>query len=243
VSPSSEPDEAGPDFAVAAEQRRREGDATAAVALAEQGLARLPNSAQGRVALALALLDAGEPARAKQELERLLESRGVRAPDAPRPAVEPVVPLVQASSTFEDAVADHEIDDAFADAETNPDEMMDANAVVEQTLRGEPLDAIESFDVSEHPTYATQTMAALLEKQGRPAEATALRTSLGDTGPSGDSISLRDGAAAYAGESTPSVAGADAISLEDRRRVATLETWLQNIRRGGHAASQQRGAS
>jgi hypothetical protein len=243
VSPSSEPDEAGRDFAVAAEQRRREGDASAAVALAEQGLTRLPNSAQGRVALALALLDAGEPARAKQELERLLESRGVRTPDAPRPAVESVVPLPQASSTFEDAVADHEIEDAFADAETNPDEMMDANAVVERTLRGEAVDAIEAFDVSEHPTYATQTMASLLEKQGRPAAATALRTSLGDTGAPGDSTPGRDGAAAHAGESAQSVAGADATSLERRRRIATLETWLHNIQRGGHAASQQRGAS
>lgn len=242
MSPSSEPDESGRDFAVAAEQRRREGDAGAAVALAEQGLARLPNSAQGRVALALALLDAGEPARAKQELERLLESRGVRAPDAPRPAVAPVMPLAQASSTFEDAVADHEIDDAFADAETNPDEMMDANAVVEQTLRGEALDAIESFDVSEHPTYATQTMASLLKKQGRPAEAAALRTSLGGTGTSGDSTAGREGSAAYASESAQSGAGADVSSLERRRRVATLETWLQNIRRGEHALSQQRGA-
>jgi hypothetical protein len=241
VSSSSELDEAGRNFVAEAEQRRRAGDARAAVELAEQGLARLPNSGQGRVALALALLDAGEPARAKLELERLLASRGVRPADGPQPALAPVVPS-HSAPTFEDAVADHEIEDAFADAETNPDEMMNANAVVEQTLRGEAFDAIEPFDVSEHPTYATQTMASLLEKQGRPAAASALRTSLGDT-PSGDSGLGRDGAVAVPVESAQSVATDAGTAALESRQVAALESWLQNIRRCANGAGQQRGAS
>ena len=242
MSPSSELDEAGRDFAAAAEQHRRDSDAHAAITLAEQGLARHPNNGRGRVALALALLDAGEPARAKLELERLLQSGEFPASADGRGAAAavPAAPT-EAAPTFEHAVADHEIEDAFADAETNPDEMMDANTVVEQTLRGEAFDAIEPFDVSEHPTYATRTMASLLEQQGRPAEASALRTSLGEAHVSADSAPGWDGAAGDSGGSTER--GADAAALERRRSLATLESWLRNVRAGSHAASQQRGVS
>ena len=112
------------DFAAEAERRRRAGDAHAALAIAEEGLAADPANHPGRVALALALLDLGDFQRAREQLE-------MAVPGAPE-AASGMMP--SESGSLGDDLGEDELESAFAHAETNPDEMLSANKVVEQTL-------------------------------------------------------------------------------------------------------------
>ena len=106
--------------------------------------------------------------------------------------------------------------------------MMDANKVVEQTLRNEEAHAGAAFDVSEHPTYATNTMAELLASQGSTAQAEALRQALSParsgtpTGPDAPRV-----AEAFSDES----AEMGPRHVARLRVIATLESWLHNVRR------------
>lgn len=211
------------DFAAEAERRRRAGDPQAAVAIAEQGLAEDPANHSGRVALALALMDLGDSQRAREQLEMAVpsapEEAGALLPTEPEPAL--------GGDLGED-----ELEIAFAQAETNPDEMLSANKVVEQTLANEHVEVPEgAFDVTESATYATETMASLLEGQGRTGDAETLRGSFVHSAPG----FLDDGTARTGSDAAPELeleldVGAD---YADRLRiVATLETWLYNLRQG-----------
>ena len=232
-----------PDFVSLAEERRRAGDAHAALALAEEGLEKARGESvdclRTRVALALALLDLGDLPRARTELACGLDTLAI---DPDTPCAEP-----NASSAFGEALGEEEIEYAFEQAESNPDEMMDANKVVEQTLRrDQEAQAGVAFDVSEHPTYATNTMAELLASQGSTVQAEALRNSL-----------LLSQSTRPPGPDAPGVGEAvsgESVGMErdvDRLRVVTtLETWLHNVRRNverdaahkGAAATHSRGA-
>ena len=78
-------------FPLLADSRRRAGHVSEAREIAEAGLQRRPASAEGRIALALALMDQGELAPARRVLSDAL--LGAEAPGAesepwpPRPAV------------------------------------------------------------------------------------------------------------------------------------------------------------
>ena len=170
-----------------------------------------------RIARALALLDAGEIDLAREELRDALAAPAVLAPP-----FAPIAPIAS-SEEFGDAVEDDELDRAIASAETNPDEMLSANTVVAKTLAShDAVESDESFDFSEHPTYATRTMAALLEGQGRTRDADRVRARL----PVTHGI---DEVRFAAIDAMPSFGAGDAERL---RIVATLESWLHNIRRG-----------
>ena len=207
----------GADFAADAERHRRRGDAHAAVELAEAGLTHSPQSERGHIALALALIDLGDLPRARAELARALEAA---APAA-----------VPAAEGFADDLADAELDSAFAAAETNPDEMMDANRVVERTLEqhADPDGIDPDFDLVRRPTYATQTMANLLAGQGRAAEADALRASLAGAAPSAESHEGWERA------------GVGPDHAERLRVLTTLESWLHNLKRNAERDSRLRG--
>jgi hypothetical protein len=213
VTSSRTPDAPHSDFVADAERSRRRGDAHAALDIAEAGLATSPADERGRIALALALIDLGDLPRAREELARALEGAA--------PA---------AAAGFAGDLAEDELDTAFAAAETNPDEMMDANRVVERTLEQHAdLDGAEGdFDLAGHPTYATETMASLLAGQGREAEADALRASLAR------SVAPSEGAA----RSDESGVGPD--HAEQLRIVTTLEGWLHNLRRNAERDSRVR---
>ena len=232
------------DFAAEAERRRRAGDAHAALAIAEEGLAADPANHPGRVALALALLDLGDFQRAREQLE-------MAVPGAPE-AASGMMP--SESGSLGDDLGEDELESAFAHAETNPDEMLSANKVVEQTLAHEHVEVPEvAFDVTESPTYATETMASLLEGQGRVGDAETLRESFVHSEPG---FLEDDYAGAAAGsdvgpgpdfefDASPMTA-AEGIGLDvgadhaDRVRiVATLESWLYNLRQGGAHESRE----
>lgn len=219
------------DFAANAEQLRLNGDAHAAARVAEAGLARAPEDLHGRIALALARIDLGDVLQARDELAAVL------APLCAAP-----VPSARDDFGLQDGVGDDELETAFAEAESDPNEMMDANRVVEQTLRAADLDLPEpdasgpefaeaepDFDVSRHPTYATESMAMLLDEQGRHSEAAALRESL--------AARRREQAADPFTDPGPDPAnawGASGLGPDHARQlqvVATLEGWLYNLRR------------
>jgi len=188
-------------FPALAEANRRAGRLDEAERVAREGLRRKPEQLAGRVALALALLDLGRAAEARRELERVLAD----VPDHPLARA-----AYGASSELEDSLdelEDRELDGAFASAEPDLDEMVDANELAARALRAADLDAPEGFVPGAASPFATRTVAELLEQQGHGAEAAALLRTL----------------------SHPEDGGPDA---DERERVlATLERWLDNLRR------------
>ena len=225
MTPPFEREDTGTDFASDAEKRRLAGDPQAAFEIAEEGLASAPDDERCRVALTLALLDLGDVSRAREELASTLASTRAE-------------PVESELSEFDSEVADVELDSAFAEAETNPDEMMDANRVVEQTLRDEEAGVAEaSFDVTEHPTFATRTMADLLESQGAADQADAVRASL-----SSSSSASQDGTVSQEwplelAEFLEFEKDAPNDEADRIRVVTTLESWLYNLRRKPDAAA------
>ena len=153
--------------------------------------------------LAITLLDQGRPAEARTELECLtLDVLAAHGIDVSSPAHE--------------EISESELDKAFAQAETDADQLIDPNRVAEEAVvhvdigadeeLAEGLDALEPGSA-----FATATMAELLEAQGDETSAQRIRAALDP--------------------STP--AAPQKASQEDLRReqlVATLEGWLTNLR-------------
>lgn len=141
---------------------------------------------------------------------------------------------------------DDELEHAFAEAETNPEEMLDATAVVRATLEREGLGDFEADDAAAPDAgfapdtgspFATGTMAQLLERQGHAEGARVIRDALGGSraGGSGTAVASRapggmDAAEAEAATRPRASAGGD--EARRSRILATLETWLANVRRG-----------
>ena len=215
-------DPAAPAFAALAEANRRAGRLEEAERVAREGLLRRPELVSGRVALALALLDLGRIEEARSELERTLEE----VPDHPLA----LDTYARAGGTALEALADDEIEGAFAEAETSVGEMVDANHVAAEALRSAdldepegvfptelegvfPTDAEGSFPADSASPFATRTVAGLLERQGHPAEAAALR----------EELSRRDAPAGRLSAPLP--------EAQRERVIATLERWLENLRR------------
>ncbi len=239
------------DFAADAEQLRLNGNAVAAIEVAEAGLVRTPDDLKGRIALALARIDLGDVLQARDELAAVLApSRATPRPTSAA-ALEARAPVDSAAGfDLDGEVEDDELETAFALAESDPDEMMDANRVVEQTLRAAELDAPEAdFDLTSHPTYATESMAMLLDEQGRRAEAAALREVLAERRNTQASPSLEEPDLELASDSDLAPAwGAAGLGPDHARQlhvVATLEGWLHNLKRNGNknTRAQGRGAA
>ncbi len=185
--------ESDPSAAVAlAELHRRAGDAERAETLARRGLADATASDAARAVLGLVLLDRGRVEEARREFAELaagwLGAQGI--------------------DTAGGELTDQELESAFAGAETERDQVIDADCVAHDAIR--ETDGGLGEELAELPsdTFTTQTMANLLERQGDAAGASRIRAAL-DIGE----------AVAEAGF--------------DRRRkvIAVLEDWIANLRR------------
>ncbi len=206
-----------PSFPARAEAQRRAGRPDEARRIAEEGLAESPQRLAGRVALALALIDLGEIESAKDELGAVLATEPghpvARAAWTPlqgeaADALPAVVAEGEAAAESPLAALDEaELEDAFAEAEAEPDEMMTANHVAEAALRAVEDGGPEGVRLDEDSPFATETVASLLEEQGDAASAEAIRSTLARRAPQ---------------------APAD---FDRERVVATLERWLDNLRR------------
>lgn len=210
-----EADPGAPAFPALAEANRRAGRTKEAERVAREGLRHSPESVAGRVALALALLDLDQLDDARLELRRVVDN----VPDHPlaSQAFEATGRATDGPAVLSD-IADAELDSAFADAESDRDEMLDANRLAEAAVAAAEQGVPEGVEAatSDSP-FATETMASLLDEQGHSDDARAVRDSLAERAP------------ALQPTDTPRSGGlADEVRL---RVIATLERWLENLRR------------
>jgi tetratricopeptide (TPR) repeat protein len=212
-------------FPALAEANRRAGRAKEAERVAREGLRERPSFVAGRVALSLALLDLGRVDEARTELIQVLEMNPHRARAANplhrfAPLDHSAMDEPEETSGLLGDLADDELENAFQDAEAQPDEMLSANRVAAAAVRDVDGDEPEGvMPIPADSPFATETVAGLLEQQNHRAEAQAMR----------ESLVAPPGSATLAAE--PGVALHD--SMNQRARViATLERWLENLRRG-----------
>ena len=212
-------------FPALAEANRRAGRAKEAERVARDGLRERPTLLAGRVALSLALLDLGRIDEARTELIRVLDTNPFHAPAAD--ALHQVSPLDHPGMDEQEEnpellgdLAEDELENAFQDAEAQPDEMLSANRVVAAAVRDVDQDEPEGvMPFSEDSPFATETVADLLEQQEHRGEAEAVREML-------------EGAATSANPAMDPGAELHDTTNHRARVIATLERWLENLRRG-----------
>jgi len=195
-----------PAFPSLAEAHRRAGRAEQALKVAEEGLRHRPEIVAGRVALCLALLDLGRVDEARGQLERVLQA-------VPQHAlaneVQAALPEASVAADPLGGLDEAELETAFADAEAEPDEMLNANHVAEAALHAIEEGVPEGVLVPRSGApFATETVAGLLEEQGHEEGAQAIRRALAADG--GDAPAMDSGSRA--------------------QLISTLEHWLENLR-------------
>jgi hypothetical protein len=187
------------DFAMLAEGHRRAGLLDQAEDLARCGLAEQPDCAEGALVLALVLIDL----RREEDARRLIADwtehyLGVEVTDDSVSA-----------DTFGAEVSDGELDVAFESAETDRDQVIDADTIAQQAVSEAESDLGDEF-VSPGSSFATRTVADLLAQQGDEQRASQIRkmvkSSVSDT-----EVKKRDRSAL---------------------KIERLERWLINIRGG-----------
>jgi hypothetical protein len=191
-----------------AEAERRAGRPEQARRLAEAGLVEEPYELSGRLVLALACLDLLDVESARRALEPAVAGWSLDAPQPLALGSDQGEPFAVQSDPLAD-LAENELERAFAHAEAEPAEVWTTNRVAEAALRsverGEPEGV--RLDEPDSP-FATETVAHLLERQGDTGRARAIRRAL-----------------------TGEAAGAGLSPDERKRWMATLERWLDNLRR------------
>ena len=195
---------AGSDFAALAEGHRRAGSIREAEQLLRSGLCDQPDCAEAVLVLTLVLLEQERADEARSTLEHWVDSNL---------AVEIASDPVQGEA-FSTGVSDRELDRAFDNAEADPTEMLDADAVAQQAMRETETDFPGEVALP-GSSFATHTVAELLDQQGDARGAARIRAMV---------ESSRDA------EPDDSVA-----KIQDRRSstVDQLERWLVNVRGGG----------
>ena len=158
-----------------------------------------------QAASVLRLMEQGQIDAARSELEQLV-------------AAEPTAPSEPLHFDHE-SVGDDELELAFSQAESDPEQMHDVNRVAERVL--EAAECEEPFEAEAHPVFATQTMAELLEGQGDRVGAAAIRAALHVQAPAADEMLVASEALAADEDSGP----------VGTQTLATLERWLDNVRR------------
>lgn len=204
-----------------AERARRAGDPIEAARIARDALLHGDDAAL-RAALALALLDQGEVEEARHALEMLLEalagddvglhagvSVGVDAAHSSMISDNTLAAATAAALELVGSLDDASFERALEAAETQHELMLDADSVAEQALREIPAELPDELLPSADSPFATRTFADLLERQGHEEEADTLRSSLA---------------------SQPPAPGADGQGPHGGS-LATLERWLENLRR------------
>jgi hypothetical protein len=184
-----------------AERQRREGALAEAERLLRSELGDRPDCVEGALVLALVLLDGNRGEEARAVLERCANA----IPD-------PVTAGgTDTGEIFTDHVSDSELESAFEDAETNPEEMFDADAIAQRAMRETESEFSDEL-VLPSSSFATRTVAELLEKQGDDRGASRIRAIV-------DSSARTEPGAAKS---------------RDRRNqtIEQLERWLTNLREG-----------
>lgn len=209
----------GMDAVARAERARRVGDVARAASMARAAIGGTDDTA-ARVALALTLLDRDEIEEARRALEALLETLLGEGAIDPDPGFASVVQPTGTDPTVAAAAAatlelvgsldDEDFEQAMQQAEAQRELMLDADAVAQQAMREVSAELPDEILPSDGSPFATRTFADLLERQGHETAANSLRSAI-----------TRRGGEAPGGAPEADVA----------RIVATLERWLENLRR------------
>lgn len=225
-------DPGAPSFPALAEAWRRAGDAERAARVAREGLRRRPDLVAGRVALGLALLDLGRADEARTELELALDA----VPDQVLAAValeraaahgQPVPsppPDSEDLGAFCEGLGEDldagEIERAVDAARPESEAMLDATDLAHSALRASELDEPELGGIAPGSPFVTHTMADLLERQGHADDARSLRAA------------LETARTPARSEAPPESEAPGGRPRGGRKRIlATLERWLDNVRR------------
>ncbi len=143
------------EFAMLAEGHRRAGMLDQAEQLVRSGLDEHPGCVEGALVMALVLLDQSRDEEARQVIADWADTNlGVEVTD------ESV-----SGEAFDAEVSDGELEIAFESAETDRDEVIDADAIAQQAVSEAELDPADEF-VSADSSFATRTVADLLAQQG-----------------------------------------------------------------------------
>jgi hypothetical protein len=191
------------EFPALAELYRREGRLADAERVVRRGLERSQGNHAGHVVLALVLLEQGRDLDARAVLEPLAAG-----------TLERIGAMLGASSPASiDGLSDAEFEDAFDRAETDRDELIDPDRVAAEAVERADtwaeglVETGRSAGFAPGATFATHTMANLLERQGDIDGAERIRASLR--------------------ERTPPVE--TGTGTRRTQIVAELERWLGNI--------------
>ena len=187
------------DFAVVAERQRREGCLDEAERLLRSELGDRPDCAEGALVLALVLLDRNRGEEVRGVLEQWANAT-VRQTETGDSGV---------SEIFTEHVSDSELESAFDQAETNPEEMFDADAIAQRAMRETESDFSDDL-VSPSSSFATRTVAELLEKQGDGRGASRIR--------------------AIVDSPVGTESGAAKPRTRQDQTIEQLERWLVNLR-------------
>jgi hypothetical protein len=206
-------DPGAPEFAGLGEALRRAGRLRDAEDVLRRGVAHKPGSLEGTLVLALVLLDQGRGEEARAALlarsAQSLESLGL---DQGRGEAGSGAATLGSGSDFSGEVTDGEFERAFAAAKPDLDQLVDADGMAQAAMRDASLDDPElDSPAAPDPIFATRTMAELLDRQGDAAGAARIRGALAPDERAEDSHPKH--------------------SARSRRILATLETWLNNLRR------------
>ena len=228
---------ASPAAVALADAWRRAGRADEAVRVAREALQHQPESMSVRVALALALLDLGKPGEARGELARAFEASPERALGRAalervaaeaalrrgsagiRPVTSPPAPA-QPIELLEEIGGD-EFDRAFDAAESEAEGAIDANQVAEQAIR-----AVEE-GASDDLVFGTGISICDRDDGGASRKTGPRRTR---RAPCANAWRQGRTRATHHGPRAP--AASDAKARDRARILATLERWLENLRRG-----------
>jgi lipopolysaccharide biosynthesis regulator YciM len=185
------------EFAMLAEGHRRAGMLDQAEQLVRCGLDEHPDCAEGALVLALVLLDQRREEEARRVIVDWADTHlGVEVTDESA-----------SGDTFGVEVSDGEVEIAFETAETDRDEVIDADAIAQQAVSEAELDPADEF-VSAESSFATRTVADLLAQQGDEQRAAQIRAMMDST------------------------ASDTAVKNRDRNdlKIERLERWLINLR-------------
>lgn len=191
-----------------AEAERRAGRPEQARRLAEAGLVEQPYELSGRLVLALACLDLLDLESARLALEPAVAGWSLDVPEPLALDSDEGEAFAVQSDPLAD-LAENELERAFDHAEAETAEVWTTNRVAEAALRAVERGAPEGVPLHQPDSpFATETVANLLERQGDPGRARAIRRALTDE------------------------AAEDALGPDARKRwLSTLECWLDNLRR------------
>jgi hypothetical protein len=187
------------EFAMLAEGHRRAGLLDQAEQLVRSGLDEHPDCAEGALVLALVLLDQCRDGVARRVMLDWADTNlGVEVTDQSA-----------SEETFGAEVSDGELETAFESAETDRDQVIDADTIAQQAVAEAELNLADEF-VSPDSSFATRTVADLLAQQGDEPRASRIRAMMDSSG-SDAAVKTRDRSA---------------------RKIERLEHWLINIRGG-----------